>query len=328
MTAQLELAGVPFAWGLADYGDAPAIITDRVTVTYRELAERVEALGRRLGTERRLLALPGSNDVESLVAYLAALVGGHPLILLPEDKHSALEALVTAYDPDVVLRPANGEISLVERRQGSRHELHPDLALLLSTSGSTGSPKLVRLSHGNLQANAESIASYLGITAEDRAATTLPMSYCYGLSVVNSHLSRGASLVLTGLSVVDPCFWELFRQQHCTSFAAVPYTFELLDRVGFGDMDLPHLRYITQAGGRLASDQVRRYAQLGGRRGWDLFVMYGQTEATARMAYLPPHLAADHHGIAHRRPGAEERLGPVRSGGPAQPVRQDRGPAR
>lgn len=231
------------------------------------MAERDGAFGRRLGTERRLVALAASNDVDSLVAYLAALASGHPLILLPEDKPTALAPLAAAYDPDVVIRPATGEISLVERHQGSRHELHPDLALLLSTSGSTGSPKLVRLSNGNLEANAESIGSYLGITAGDRAATTLPMSYCYGLSVINSHLLRGATLVLTGLSVVDPCFWELFRQQRCTSFAAVPYTFELLDRVGFDDMDLPDLRCITQAGRRLAPDQVRRYAQLGGRRG-------------------------------------------------------------
>ncbi|MEO5316904.1 AMP-binding protein [Pseudarthrobacter sp. CC12] len=312
MTTQLELAGVPFAWGLADYGDTPAIITDRVTLTYNELAERVEAFARRLGTERRLVALAASNNIESLVAYLAALAGGHPLILLPEDKPTALDSLVAAYDPDVVIRPANGEIALVERHQGSRHELHPDLALLLSTSGSTGSPKLVRLSQRNLQANAESIASYLGITAGDRAATTLPMSYCYGLSVINSHLSRGATLVLTGLSVVDPCFWELIRQQHCTSFAAVPYTFELLEGVGFGDMDLPELRYITQAGGRLAPDQVRRYAQLGSAQGWDLFVMYGQTEATARMAYLPPHLAADHpEAIGLPVPGGSFRIDPV-----------------
>ncbi|MDJ0459887.1 AMP-binding protein [Arthrobacter sp. NQ7] len=312
MTTQLEIAGVPFAWGLADYGDTPAIITDRVTLSYRELAERVEGFARKLGTGRRLVALAASNDVESLVAYLAALVGGHPLILLPEDKPSSLDTLVSAYDPDVVIRPGNGNMSLLERRQGSRHELHPDLALLLSTSGSTGSPKLVRLSHGNLQANAESIASYLSITAEDRAATTLPMSYCYGLSVINSHLLRGATLVLTGLSVVDPCFWELFRQRHCTSFAAVPYTFELLDRVGFGALDLPDLRYITQAGGRLAPAQVRRYAHLGGLQGWELFVMYGQTEATARMAYLPPHLAAEHpEAIGLPVPGGAFRIDPV-----------------
>jgi hypothetical protein len=150
----------------------------------------------------------------------------------------------------------------------------------------------VRLSHQNVQANAESIADYLGIRSSDRAATTLPMHYCYGLSVINSHLLRGAGLILTDLSVVDACFWDLFRDRCGTTFSGVPYTFDLLDRVDFAAMQLPDLRYVTQAGGRLAPDRVRRYAELGQRNGWDLFVMYGQTEATARMAYLPPRLAA------------------------------------
>ncbi|MFC7847510.1 AMP-binding protein [Arthrobacter sp. NPDC057388] len=312
MTTQLDFARVPFAADLAGHGDRPAILTDNFTLTYRELADRVDALALRLGRQRRLVALAAANDVDSLVAYLAALAGGHPLILLPEDKPAALESLVAAYDPDVVLRSANGETLFEERRAGTRHELHPDLALLLSTSGSTGSPKLVRLSAANLQANAESIAEYLGIGPADRAATTLPMSYCYGLSVINSHLLRGAGLVLTGLSVVDPCFWELFRTREATAFAAVPYTFELLERVGFAEMDLPALRYVTQAGGRLAPERVRDYADLGHRKGWDLFVMYGQTEATARMAYLPPALAAEHPGaIGVPVPGGAFRIDPV-----------------
>ncbi|MHC6593050.1 AMP-binding protein [Arthrobacter sp. C152] len=312
MTTQLDHARAPFITGLAGYGDSPAIHADGLTLTYRELAGRVGDLAGRLGTERRLVALAASNDVDSLVAYLAALAGGHPLILLPEDKPAALASLVAAYDPDVVLQPANGTLRLDERRPGTRHDLHPDLALLLSTSGSTGSPKLVRLSHGNLQANAESIATYLGITAADRAATTLPMSYCYGLSVINSHLLRGASLILTGLSVVDPCFWELFRRHGATSFAAVPYTFELLERVGFAGMELPDLRYVTQAGGRLEPGRVRHFAGLGRRKGWDLVVMYGQTEATARMAYLPPDLAAAHPGaIGVPVPGGAFRIDPV-----------------
>jgi acyl-CoA synthetase (AMP-forming)/AMP-acid ligase II len=227
VTTQLDFARVSFAADLARYGDRPAILTDGQALTYRELADRVDALALRLGTERRLVALAAANDLDSLVAYLAALTSGHPLILLPEDKPAALESLVAAYDPDVILRSGKGQTVLEERRPGTRHELHPDLALLLSTSGSTGSPKLVRLSHQNLQSNAESIAGYLSIGAHDRAATTLPMSYCYGLSVINSHLLRGAGLVLTDLSVVDPCFWDLFRRQEATSFAAVPYTFEL-----------------------------------------------------------------------------------------------------
>ncbi|MBT2553078.1 AMP-binding protein [Arthrobacter sp. ISL-5] len=312
MTTQLDFERVSFASDLASHGDRPAILADDLALTYRELADRVDALALRLGTERRLVALAAANDVDSLIAYLAALVSGHPLILVPEDKPAALNSIVAAYDPDVILRSGNGQAVLEERRPGTRHELHPDLALMLSTSGSTGSPKLVRLSHANLQSNAESIAQYLNIGPEDRAATTLPMSYCYGLSVINSHLLRGAGLVLTDLSVVDPCFWDLFRSRGATAFAAVPYTFELLERVGFAEMDLPSLRYVTQAGGRLAPEMVQSYAGLGRRRGWELFVMYGQTEATARMAYLPPKLAATVPGsIGIPVPGGAFRIDPV-----------------
>ncbi len=311
MTSNLFLTRASFAADLARFGDRPAVLTGGSTTSYRELAGRVESFAARLGTERRLVALAAANDLDSLIAYLAALTAGHPLILVPADKPAALNSIVAAYDPDVVLRPG-GFPSFEERRPGTVHELHPDLALLVSTSGSTGSPKLVRLSHENLQSNAEAIAAYLSIGPEDRAATTLPLSYCYGLSVINSHLLGGAGLVLTDLSVVDPCFWELVRTHGVSSFAAVPYTFELLERVGFADLELPSLRYITQAGGRLAPEQVRRYAALGAERGWDLFVMYGATEATARMAYLPPHLAAAHPGtIGIAVPGGAFRIDPV-----------------
>ncbi|MFF1385613.1 AMP-binding protein [Arthrobacter sp. NPDC058288] len=317
MNLPLEIAGVAFAAGLARHGDRPAILTGSRAITYGELAGRVQDFAHRLGASRRLVVLAADNSIDSLVAYLAALSGGHPLLLAPAGNPAALASLVAAYDPDLVIRPAAGghgadALQLDEVRAGTIHELHPDLALLLSTSGSTGSPKLVRLSHSNLQSNAESIAEYLGLTADDRAMTTLPMYYCYGLSVINSHLLRGAGLVLTGLSVVDECFWQLFRNRGATSFAAVPYTFELLDRAGFADRDLPTLRYITQAGGRLAPEAVTRYARLGRREGWDLFVMYGQTEATARMAYLPPHLAEGNAGsIGLPVPGGEFRIDPV-----------------
>src|SRR5262249_42494349 len=152
--------------------------------------------------------------------------------------------------------------------RGGRHRLHDDLALLLSTSGSTGSPKLVRLSYRNLTANANTIAGYLDIRETDRAATTLPMCYCYGLSVVHSHLLRGAGLILPDPTVVDDKFWERFRRHRGTSFAGVPYTFELLERVGTHTLALPHLRYITQAGGRMPPERVRRFAELGRRQGW------------------------------------------------------------
>jgi len=279
-----------FVDGLAQHGDAPALVTADGTVSHADLDERVTALADRLGPARRLVALIAGNTIDAVVGYLAALRGRHPVLLLPAGDHNAIASVCAAYDPDVVL--ADGRLD--ERRSGTAHALHPDLALLLSTSGSTGTPKLVRLSRDNLAANAGSIADYLDLASTDRAVTTLPMQYCYGLSVINSHLHAGASIVLTELSVVDACFWDLVRHTGVTSLAGVPHTFDLLDRVDFASMDVPSLRYLTQAGGRMRPDVVRRYAELGAARGWQLYIMYGQTEATARMGYLPPERAATH----------------------------------
>ncbi|HVF33238.1 MAG TPA: AMP-binding protein [Acidimicrobiales bacterium] len=276
--------------------------------TYEALAARADELARRIGADRpatrRLVVIEATTTVDTVVAELACLRGGHPVLLVPPGPPAA--ALVAAYDPDVVVRGA----SLEHRRAGaSAHDLHPDLALLLSTSGSTGAPKLVRLSHENLASNAEAIATSLGLDGAHRAVTSLPLAYCYGLSVLHSHLAAGASMVLTERSVVDEGFWSTFRRHGATSFAGVPHTFDLLDRAGFADLDLPTLRYVTQAGGRLEPATVRRYAELGRRRGFDLVVMYGQTEATARMAYLPPHLAVDHPScIGIAVPGGDLRL--------------------
>ena len=297
-----------FVDGLAEHGAAVAVVTAERTLTYAELDEAVAALAGELGGARRLVLVEAANTIEALVALLGALRGGHPVILAAAGGAGAGHPLMAAYDPDVVLRADRGW-AVEERRATAASELHPDLALLLSTSGSTGSPKLVRLSRESLETNAAAIVRSLGITGSDRAATTLPLQYCYGLSVVTSHLAAGAGLVLTDSSVVDERFWELFRETGVTSLAGVPHTFDLLDRVGFPGMSLPRLRRVTQAGGRLLPDTVRRYAELGASRGWDLFVMYGQTEATARMAYLPPALAMSHpHTIGLPIPGGRFAL--------------------
>ena len=292
-----------FVDALADHGGAPAVVTEERTLTYGELDQLVSAVAAGLGAERRLVLVEAANTVGALVALLGALRGDHPVVLAPAGAPGSPHALTAAYDPDVVFR-ADREWAMQERREIAASALHPDLSLLLSTSGSTGSPKLVRLSRDNLQANATAIVDSLGITASDRAVTTLPMQYCYGLSVITSHLTAGAGLVLTDRSVVDERFWDLVRTTGATMLAGVPHTFDLLDRVGFPEMTLPSLRTVTQAGGRLHPEIVRRYAELGAASGWDLVVMYGQTEATARMAYLPPALVASHpHTIGVPIPG-------------------------
>ncbi|WP_344377170.1 AMP-binding protein [Agromyces tropicus] len=299
---------------------APAIVTPSTRIDHGELRDRIDERRRALGDGRRLVFLAGGNTVEAIVTYLAALAAGHPVLLLPEGiDGTALDAVVDRYAPDVVVRADRAGYELAERAAGSTHAFHPELAVLASTSGSTGSPKLVRLSRTNMTANARSIAGYLGLTPDDRAATTLPLGYCYGLSVVNSHLVAGGSLLLTDRSVVEPAFWDEFAALGATSFAGVPYTYELLETSDFARRDLPDLRYVTQAGGRLAPDRVRTLARLGRERGFDLYVMYGQTEATARMAYLPPELAESAAGaIGVPIPGGALRIDEAVGGAPGE----------
>jgi acyl-CoA synthetase (AMP-forming)/AMP-acid ligase II/acyl carrier protein len=262
--------------------------------------------------------LRGGNHVDTVVAYLASLRGGHPVILTPAARPGRDDPWLQAHDPDVVIdtgRSADGGgMQIDERRVGTAHELHPDLALLLTTSGSTGSPRLVRLSHENVLSNATAIADYLDLGPSDRGVLNLPLHYCYGLSVLNSHLAAGAGVVVTELSVVDACFWDLMERCGVTGLAGVPHTFDLLDASGFADRELDRLRYVTQAGGKLAPERVTGYLQLGQRRGWDFVVMYGQTEATARMAYLPPALAERHpSAVGVAIPGGDLRLDPATS---------------
>ncbi|WP_309648293.1 AMP-binding protein [Nocardioides sp.] len=304
-TTSDDLDTLPF---LSGPDHATALVAPDGDVTYADLRRLVEARGHQLGGVRRLVLLEAAHDVDSVVTYLAALAGRHPVLLLGPGELRRSAHLVDAYRPDVVQDGAG----LRELREGTAHDLHPDLALLLSTSGSTGSPKLVRLSLANLVANARSIADYLSVRASDRAVTSLPLHYCYGLSVLNSHLLVGAGVVLSDLSVADECFWDLVRTHAITSLSGVPHTFELLEASGFERREAPSLRYLTQAGGRMDPDRVRAFAELGRRRGFDLFVMYGQTEATARMAYVPPDLVAERpDAIGVAVPGGRLRVEPL-----------------
>jgi len=159
--------------------------------------------------------------------------------------------------------------------------------LLLTTSGSTGSPKLVRLTYGNIEANARSIAEYLAITDSDRPVTTLPMNYSFGLSIINSHFLVGATILLTNKTLMEKDFWSFLKREKATTMSGVPYTYEILKKLHIFKMDLPSIKYMTQAGGKLNPDLNREFAEWALATNKRFYVMYGQTEATARMSYLP-----------------------------------------
>lgn len=304
----LELARLSDLLLAAGSPDAPALVDGERTLSYGGLREAVERRSGELDLPDRSLVVHGiSNTVDGIVTYLALVRSGH-VPLLAGAHHDELAA---SWSADAVVRTDGDGWSIDRRRRITDRHLHPQLALLMSTSGSTGSPKLVRLSHDNLIANARAIVEYLGLTAADRGITSLPLHYCYGLSVLHSHLAAGAGVVLTAASVVDPCFAAAMRRG-VTNVAGVPHTFDLLDRAGPERIAVPSLRLVTQAGGRMAPDRVRRWAHRTRSWGADLVVMYGQTEATARMAYLPPHLVDRHPGaVGHAVPGGELEIRPV-----------------
>lgn len=301
-----------FVATLATWGGRTALIEDTGrSVTYRDLADLAAAFGERMGREPRLLAIACTNRIEAVAGYLGALAGGHAVLLLDVALDSAMtEGVLSRFGIDTLWSPAHpGGEYVLARLRPQPTPFHPALAVLLSTSGSTGSFKLVRLGLHNLDANARSIATYLALDERERAITTLPIHYSYGLSILDSHLCVGATVLLTEHSITSRPFWDFFGEHSATSLAGVPYTYEVLHRLRFERMSLPTLRTLTQAGGRLAPDLVRHFAHVAAANGRRFFVMYGQTEAAPRMAYLPPELAAAHpDSIGYAVPGGRFSL--------------------
>lgn len=309
--------------------DRAALVEEgREPMRYGELVARVAELSAALRAAtgpRALVFLAMGADSASVLLYLACLDASLPVCLC-EPNAASLAKLIAAYAPELLLLPESLEAPAAAtrvalgvsgyrgwaRRGAAPRSLHPDLALLLTTSGSTGSPKLVRLTLANLVSNATSIVEYLELGPEERAAGSLPLHYSYGLSVLNSHLLAGGSILLTPHSFLRREFWSALDAARCTSFAGVPYMYETLHRLRWDPARHPSLRSLTQAGGALRPDLIQHFMTSTSASGARLFVMYGQTEATARISYVPPgDLPRKIGSIGIAIPGGRLRLEPV-----------------
>ncbi|AWC23061.1 Long-chain-fatty-acid--CoA ligase [Aminobacter sp. MSH1] len=298
-----------FLQKLATHGDRPALIfPGRPAISYAELARCAASMAASFGNGRKLVAIEAANSEHAITAYLAARAGDHAVALLAPGDARAFADFEEDFRPDASVRLFDGRWRVVEH-EGAGEALHGDLAVLLATSGSTGKSRFVRLSRKNIDSNADAIASYLGLAADDRAALLLPFHYSYGLSVLNSHLAVGASVFVSAKGVADKGFADDLHAAEVTNISGVPYSYELMEKTGFQPEELPSLRFMTVAGGRIPAglgDTFRRKLEQDGRR---LFLMYGQTEATARIAYVPPEaLAANLDSIGVAIPGGELML--------------------
>ena len=302
------------------YGSAAAIISeDSEYVTYTELLKAADLIKSQF-KKKCLVFSVCENNLESVVGYIGFLrTRVVPVLFNQSINRELFDNLLATYQPEFIWLPrektaANwgievyhyGNYVLLKTGYATDYTLHEDLALLLTTSGSTGSPMLVRQSYKNITSNANAIAQYLEISQTDRPITTMPMSYTYGLSIINSHLLKGCAIILTNKSFMEKAFWGHLKVHKASTFGGVPYVYEMLNKLGFLKMELPSLKYLTQAGGKLNPELSLEFARGCKKKGVKFIVMYGQTEGTARLSFLSSEFAITKVGSMGKAiPGGE-----------------------
>ena len=271
------------------------------SVTYGDICDFSQEFAKHL-PQRSLIFLLAENRIGSLLGYTAALSNRIvPLIISAATEEGLYNHLYELYQPEYLWLPE----SKAERKEvifsaweyclvktgNQPTPMYEELSLLLPTSGSTGSPKLVRHSYRNIEANADNVRRLFKLDGTEKAMAILPMHYTMGLSVIASHLLAGATLLLSGRSLLDKGFWATLKE--ATSFTGVPYSYEILTKMRFTRMDLPNLKVITQGGGKLTEAMWNTLAEYARDKGKQFIATYGQSECTARMAYLPAEMALD-----------------------------------
>ena len=286
-----------------------AVDSNGAEISYHELCSFIVEMKEHAQTGAVVFCLC-ENDIGALAGYLAFMDNRTvPLLLNARLDRSQLSNLLQAYIPPYIWYPEKyaGEFSsysvilkrygYVLAKTGNRfYPVNKNLAMLLCTSGSTGSPKLVRHRITNLESSARYVAEFFEANESDRPLADLPMYYTMGLSVINSYLYSGATIVLSSLSLMSPEFWEFFNKQNITVFTGVPYSYEILRRLHFTNQEWPHLKILTQGGGKLKDKIYTEFAEYAQKTGKKFIATYGQTECTARMAYLPAEYAITKQG--------------------------------
>lgn len=262
------------------------------------------------GCARNVVVLLCDRSPETVIAYTGALRAGLvPLLLDGATAPAAIARTLQAYRPAYLFSPAGAAPEgfvphakigakgmLFAVRQGTETALHPDLTLLIPTSGSTGDPKSVRITGRNLQSCTDTICGYLAM-AEDRVAVSLlPLHYSYGLSVLHNAMNVRARIAMTELSVLDRGFFGYCETQGVTDISGVPFIFDILRRARLPEGLARSLVCVTQAGGRLDPRITKHFLERFSGTGTRYFTMYGQTEAAPRISYVPPGAGFDKLG--------------------------------
>jgi long-chain acyl-CoA synthetase len=275
------------------------ILEDNKLITYNELLLNTKKISKKIEKQKKLVFLLGQNNLETIAAYISFIDKGHAVAFLDFRINAIfLKRLIKIYNPSYIfcekkIKKVDSYNSILnfksyilyKRKKDIRNVLNKELMLLMSTSGTTGSPKFVRQSYANVNFNTKTIIKYLKIKSEDITITTLPISYVYGLSVINTHLQAGATIVLTNYSMVEKKFWELIKKHKVNNFSGVPYNYSIIEKIS--KKGLPNsLKYTTQAGGKMNQILLKKIINVYKKNKIKLIQMYGAAEATSRMSYL------------------------------------------
>jgi len=282
------------------YKNDIALITEKENFSYNSVISYVDKFFKDI-KERSLVLIRCQNSFEIFVAYIAFVNLNCPIILVDGNSNDEnyLE-VINAYKPDYIfhIKKKNkiklnyelvktfGFYELIRNKIKNNLKINDELSLLIPTSGSTGSPKFVRHSYQNIFSNIDQVTQSLNVQSHDRAITTMLLNYTYGLSIVNSHLYNGASIVINNYSFIDKNFWNILKDRQASNFGGVPFMYEILDKIGFQKKITKDLKYITQAGGKLSENLSKKFTQICKDNNIKFITMYGQTEASSRMSYL------------------------------------------
>lgn len=250
---------------------------------------------------RSLVLILCDYAIETVAFYYCQMTNHVvPILVDKKIKQEVLLNIIKTYEPEFIWVPRgmenilgaaaekNWEIGghVLLKSSFKKCEMDFRLALLLTTSGTTGSIKFVRLSYDNLLHNIQSFGKRVGICEDDRGITVLPMYHCFGLSLLHMQWLAGAAVYVTDCSVLDVKFWNFFAKGKVTNFFGVAYTFEMLKQIGFLEKNYPSLRFIVQGGARMSDERRKEFIEGLQRKKVRLYIGYGQTEATTCISLI------------------------------------------
>ena len=291
-------------WDFSRYKNRIALLNcNNEKIYYQDLIIYSKQIAKKI-REKTLTLILVDNSLTPAVCYISLLNKKRPMLILNQNiSNKFLNNIIKKYEPENICLSNKSylkknyknyksnfkfrEFQFLKSKSEDNFKVKHDIGLLVSTSGSTGSVKCVRQTYGNLNSNTLAIIKYLKLNETNTTITTLPLSYTFGMSIINTHLKVGSKILVTKKSLFEKKFWKVFKNNNINTIYGVPFTFEILDKLNFFLINNSNLKLIAQAGGKISENLQKKIGNYSKKYNKMFYVMYGQAEATTRISYLP-----------------------------------------